>query len=42
MTDTVFLYDPANSARIKDSISQFKQGKFSEKPPEEPDRMAGE
>jgi DNA-damage-inducible protein J len=36
------LYNPANIARIKDSISQFKQGKFSEKSPEELDRMASE
>ena len=35
-------YNPANIDRIKDSISQFKQGKFSEKSPEELDRMAGE
>jgi DNA-damage-inducible protein J len=35
-------YNPANIARIKDSLSQFKQGKFSEKSLEELDRMAGE
>ena len=36
------LYNPANIARIKDSINQFKQGKFSEKSLEELERMAGE
>jgi DNA-damage-inducible protein J len=36
------LYKPANIARVKDSISQFKQGKFSEKSLEELDRMADE
>jgi DNA-damage-inducible protein J len=36
------LYNPANITRIKDSINQFKQGKFSEKSLEELDRMADE
>jgi DNA-damage-inducible protein J len=36
------LYNPANIARIKDSINQFKQGKFSEKSLEELDQMADE
>jgi DNA-damage-inducible protein J len=36
------IYNPANLARIKDSISQFEQGKFSEISLEELDRMAGE
>ncbi|MDR0637158.1 MAG: type II toxin-antitoxin system RelB/DinJ family antitoxin [Treponema sp.] len=36
------LYNPANIARIKDSINQFTQGKFSEKSLEELERMADE
>jgi DNA-damage-inducible protein J len=36
------LYNPANIARVKSSISQFKKGKFSEKSMEELDRIAGE
>jgi DNA-damage-inducible protein J len=36
------LYNPANIARIKDSIGQFKRGKFREKSLEELDRMADE
>jgi DNA-damage-inducible protein J len=34
------LYNPANTARIKNSIKQFEQGRFVEKSMEELERMA--
>jgi DNA-damage-inducible protein J len=36
------LYNPAMMARIKESISQFEQGRYVEKSLEELDRMADE
>lgn len=36
------LYNPANIARIKASIEQFKQGRYVEKSMEELERMADE
>jgi DNA-damage-inducible protein J len=36
------LYNPANIARIKDSIEQFKQGRYVEKSLEELENMADE